>query len=345
MEQHYISSLIRRHYRQLIRISTALDGKFAEKDVHAFRVEVKKLRALLRLTASAHESHSTPVMPQRLHTFYKMTGEIRNLQVQRKSLIAFAEKMQRRLPAAPTALLDERIHAAVIIAQQYMDKEHPFDEKEKLLASLPQKIDLAAMKKFIRREMKPFRSLANALSLANVPSPAHALSLPHAPSLAHSPSPETAVDSFTPTAPLSGLAFTTIRDEEMLHTLRKSLEDLVYTWPMMDKRARNDINPAGQTSKKGIALLSALLGDFRDCCLCLSLFQDEDFLFYSGQPAKPFLQSAADTWLQDKKTLLEKINRSLLPAHRRPYARGTLNGAPNPHVHAHRISTAAAQAP
>ena len=156
MRQKRIADVICRHYKKLTSISHALSGKFGEEDVHAFRVEVKELRAMLRLAGSCRGVRGKLVLPDRLHSFYGMTGIIRNLQLQRGSLTDFAEKGTQELPTSCAAVLDSRIATAISLAQLCLDQKHPFEKVEQLLEELPERINAADGRRFVRQEMKSF---------------------------------------------------------------------------------------------------------------------------------------------------------------------------------------------
>lgn len=268
------------HFKKLQSIIKKLDGHFSETDVHHFRVEIKKLRALLRLANTG--SHSPNSLTAPLHTFYMLAGRIRNIQLQHRHLLLYAEQHQQLVPASCTEIMGHRLAAAVVLAQHYMDK-HPI--LEKLPARLPETISVKRSEKFIHHRLQPFQYL-----------------------------------SFDP-----------LRDEEKLHTLRKSLKDLLYAWPYLATEARHKIEPGSLKTKKAIDSIASLLGEYQNIRLCLELFRDEDFLLTTGETAKPFLQAVSKAWLDDRNTLLQKIDAVLFPDHT------PIPVTPVRHIHAHRV--------
>jgi CHAD domain-containing protein len=82
MVSQKIHLAIQRHYRRVKTLGKTVAETWAEEDIHQFRVEVKKLRAFLRLAGSTHTGIK-PRLPRRLHTFYSMVGIVRCLQLQR----------------------------------------------------------------------------------------------------------------------------------------------------------------------------------------------------------------------------------------------------------------------
>lgn len=59
---------------------------FAPDDIHDFRVEVKKLKALLKLFSSASENPSIFLFPKRLNKVYKTLGHLREWQIQKQKI-------------------------------------------------------------------------------------------------------------------------------------------------------------------------------------------------------------------------------------------------------------------
>ncbi len=304
MTQKRIADVIEKHFESLTSIAFTLSGRFAGEDVHAFRVEVKKLRAMLRLAGSCQGLRGR--LPDRLHSFYGMAGIIRNLQLQRRSLTDFGNKGKQELPTSCAAVLDSRIVTAISLAQLCLDQKHPFEKTSELLEGLPERIDVAAGRRFVRREMRSFLSLRDermmpknrAKLLDRVKPDERVMQGEHA-------MPDERVK------PDEHMSFTRVVDEERLHSFRKSLKDLLYTWPYLSKGARGEIGSMGLSTEKAIKYFADLLGEFRDTCLRLELLQDSDYLFSAGPQSREFLQAAERSWIADKELLLEKINMLL----------------------------------
>jgi CHAD domain-containing protein len=93
-----------RHAKKLRLLSKKVAADFEVEDIHRFRVEVKKLRALVRFACPDGRR-----LPKRLRRIYKAVGEIRNLQLLRQSLVKAADPV---LPEEFYRQLDGRIIAA-----------------------------------------------------------------------------------------------------------------------------------------------------------------------------------------------------------------------------------------
>jgi CHAD domain-containing protein len=63
MRRKEMAQLIRRYLVRLNILARKIAARYKEEDIHAFRVEIKKLRAFIRLVSPAGKRRSTPVNP------------------------------------------------------------------------------------------------------------------------------------------------------------------------------------------------------------------------------------------------------------------------------------------
>lgn len=91
--------------RNLERCAHNLLEDFAVEDIHQFRVELKKLRALLRLLNAGREEGRAVYIGKSLHSFYATVGMLRGLQLQRQTIFRFCKKLQCPVPALYLAQL------------------------------------------------------------------------------------------------------------------------------------------------------------------------------------------------------------------------------------------------
>jgi CHAD domain-containing protein len=112
--------VIQHHFQKAKSLGKSLADKFEEEDIHNFRVEVKKLRAFLRLSASAPHAAVRARLARKLHAFYDMTGIIRVLQLQRNKLQEAALRLNQDIPLSCIAALDSRIDIATAMARLYL---------------------------------------------------------------------------------------------------------------------------------------------------------------------------------------------------------------------------------
>src|SRR6516162_822833 len=85
MKGKEINEIIEDKFKTLSKLSQKITRKF---DIHDFRVEVKKLRAFLRLL-DIKKRNDEPIIPKLLKTFYGYIGIIRNIQLYKHSLFKY----------------------------------------------------------------------------------------------------------------------------------------------------------------------------------------------------------------------------------------------------------------
>ena len=153
----------RDHYQKCRELGKDLAGDLSEEPIHNFRLEVKKLRALLRFAASVSNSSIKGKVPRELKIFYGMTGIVRNLELQRKALENVAVQAHFGLPASCIALLDDRIHTATGMMLLYLKAPRPFGRKRREWSvSLSPAVINEAGQKFLQQKEKTFLSPAAA---------------------------------------------------------------------------------------------------------------------------------------------------------------------------------------
>jgi len=69
MEHSQLYAAIRDHFQKCREQGKALAGDISEEPIHSFRLEVKKLRALLRFAASVSHSSIKGKVPRELKIF------------------------------------------------------------------------------------------------------------------------------------------------------------------------------------------------------------------------------------------------------------------------------------
>ena len=78
------------------------------EDIHQFRVEIKKLRALLRLLNAGREDGRELHIGKRLHSFYAVVGNLRGLQLQGQTIHRLCKKLRCPVPAHYLAQLRQQ---------------------------------------------------------------------------------------------------------------------------------------------------------------------------------------------------------------------------------------------
>lgn len=103
MKKSAVAHIIEKRCRHLQRQQEQLIAGFAMEANHNFRVEVKKLRALLRLLRHSHSPDLQ--LPKSLRLFYRSVGEVRSLQLQREMVQAVCQDLACPVPVGYLSLL------------------------------------------------------------------------------------------------------------------------------------------------------------------------------------------------------------------------------------------------
>lgn len=155
MSSQPLDAVIRHQYDRCLHQGKRLPEKWDLEDVHQFRVEVKRLRAFLRLASSARHSDFSARLPRNLKVYYRMTGVIRALQLQKIALEEAAVRLRQGAPANCLALLDDRINMAKRMTGEYLACRDPLGKASPRWHSpIPPHMIEAAAEVFIVDKMK-----------------------------------------------------------------------------------------------------------------------------------------------------------------------------------------------
>jgi len=80
MKKDKIRRQVSGHFKKIQLLSESSVKHFRKDEIHVLRVEVKKLRALLRLLNTSSENLPELKISKSLKTFYRRAGDIRNIQ-------------------------------------------------------------------------------------------------------------------------------------------------------------------------------------------------------------------------------------------------------------------------
>jgi len=139
------------------RISTAYAGAangYRIGAIHSFRVDVKKLRAFLRLAGTPmSEELQYPrlrKLPEQLNKFYQATGLVRNLQIQEARIRKSAGHKRDLLVQRYLKQLDKEEKKARKLVGKLAGRKATFRKRvEKIKAALPPMIDGEMIRRFL----------------------------------------------------------------------------------------------------------------------------------------------------------------------------------------------------
>jgi CHAD domain-containing protein len=157
MKEKEINEIIEERFKTIDRLSRKITKEFDADDIHDFRVEVKKLRAFLRLLDIKKEDNE-PVIPALLKTFYGYIGIVRNIQLYQHSLFKYITDHGIDIPEAYMKLLnDEEIYWKKQ-AEELMADNNFHDVKEKIIKELPDRLEKSTIKKFTEGKLDDLKN-------------------------------------------------------------------------------------------------------------------------------------------------------------------------------------------
>jgi CHAD domain-containing protein len=99
MDKEDIRNIIKKKTGRIAKLGNAIEKDFETENIHKFRVEVKRLRSFLRLTATV-KGNKEIKLPHKFKELYDICGLIREAQLEQKKI----EELQLQLPAYSSKL-------------------------------------------------------------------------------------------------------------------------------------------------------------------------------------------------------------------------------------------------
>lgn len=150
MKENEIVEIIEDRFEKIDKLTHKILNDFDKEDIHDFRVEVKKLRAFLRLLDIKKEGE--PLIPKLLKTFYGYVGIVRDIQLHKHSLFKYITGNNADAPEAYIKILKDEEDHWKKEAEVLMKNNNFHDVKEKILSELPGKFDKSTIKKFTKNK-------------------------------------------------------------------------------------------------------------------------------------------------------------------------------------------------
>jgi CHAD domain-containing protein len=150
MNKKQISAFVDRRFKKIDKLSAELVKHFEEEQIHSFRVEVKKLRALLRLMSCESNNPQELKIPKRLKKFYRAVGMIRVLQLQQHRVILSTEESDQRKAGSYLKWVRSETSNEMIKAYDSLEGRISFDEERRnIQKKLPGKLNHFGKVKFM----------------------------------------------------------------------------------------------------------------------------------------------------------------------------------------------------
>jgi CHAD domain-containing protein len=168
MKQKKIIRVVRKRFCKIREVFPRVIARFGGTDIHTLRVEIKKLRAFLRLLAGTKGRTGRtgrPQLPKQLHRLYQLAGQIRNLQLQQEHIRAAFKGNEGNLPQAYLKNLRvEEENNILLIARLVSDKLSIKKEEKKLIGALPGHLRTQSRVDLIRAQSARLEKLAGSIT-------------------------------------------------------------------------------------------------------------------------------------------------------------------------------------
>ena len=163
MKEKEIIEIVEHRFKTIHKLSHKIIKDFNADDIHDFRIEIKKLRAFLRLAAVEKEVDE-PLIPKLLKTFYGYVGIIRNIQLHRHNIFKYITDYSVDQPAAYIEILDtEKSYWQK--ETEYLMEENDFkDDEEDIIKHLPGKLEKPSIKTFIKNKLNELKEQLREIS-------------------------------------------------------------------------------------------------------------------------------------------------------------------------------------
>lgn len=156
MKENEIIDVVKSRFKAIDKLLHPILKDFNADDIYDFRVEVKKLRAFLRLM-NAEKKVESPLIPKLLKTFYGYIGIIRNIQLHRHNIFKFITDHKLVEPAGYINILDNEQLYWKNDATDLMADNNFKDNERDISKQLPIEIEKPLIKKFAENAMEELK--------------------------------------------------------------------------------------------------------------------------------------------------------------------------------------------
>lgn len=156
MKEKEIEEIVEDRFKTIDKLLPKIIKEFYSDNIHDFRVEIKKLRAFLRLLDTEKEIDH-PLIPKLLKSFYSYIGIIRNIQLHRHNLFKYIDDYKIEKPGEYFKILDEEENYWRDDADALMEDNNFDDVKKEIVKELPHKLEKSAVKKFAEEKLEELK--------------------------------------------------------------------------------------------------------------------------------------------------------------------------------------------
>ena len=151
MNKEQIKHITNIHYRKIKKHLKRIAEDFDAEAIHEFRVEYKKLRAILRMIARENETAGELKISKKLKKAYTISGSMRDLQLQQQRILE-ATKQEPKKPQAYLNLLQKEIDNLKPEQAEICLEDPVAESKKKTNASIPDEFQVTGLHSFIQKK-------------------------------------------------------------------------------------------------------------------------------------------------------------------------------------------------
>jgi CHAD domain-containing protein len=259
MKHHELITETKKKYSKLVKKLKRVIADFHEKDIHQFRLTIKKLRSFLRLVSTVKRTGSARNLPKKLHSIYSILGTIRSLQLQQQNIEKLLPLEYALLQKPYLSFLSTEIEEQTVAARKKIKKYTHGADKRKIIHHLSSGLNQKSIRKFTIKKLTSLKILTNPSAFS----------------------------------------------DETMHTIRKVLKDMLYTWTLTTKHR---VPFSGVIrSKKQIIGVTKILGEFQNRCVALDFLHVHYNLQQKSSEEIIQWRKLENKWELEKETFRDQI--------------------------------------
>ncbi len=160
MQEKEINEIVERSFKTIHKLLHKIIKDFDADDIHNFRIEVKKIRAFLRL-ADFEKKIDGPLIPKRLKTLNGYIGIVRNIQLHRHSIFKYITNNKIEVPAAYIEMLVKEKAYWQKEAADLMEENDFKEDEGKIIKHLPGELNKSSIKAFVKDKLDKLKEQLN----------------------------------------------------------------------------------------------------------------------------------------------------------------------------------------
>ncbi len=155
--------ILERRLGKLREKKSLLSLELTGESLHAFRVEVKKLMALIRMLNTVLPPDQPMKAGKKFKTIYHFTGIIRNLELHEKRVLTYFENQHLLRPSSYLSILDDEKVKARASLKESLDDFSLHDFEHRLLADVPEQFNVEDCRNYLLQQ----KHVLNAVTISS----------------------------------------------------------------------------------------------------------------------------------------------------------------------------------